>query len=312
MIKTVFFGTPEFAKEFLATLHADEVFSIKGVVCQPDKPVGRKKILTAPETKIFSQENDIAVFQPDNLRTSNIAEELKKLEADLFVIIAYGKIIPQEVLDIPKLGTVNVHPSLLPKYRGPSPIQSTILNEESETAVSIMLVDDKMDHGPILSQQKMKIGNDETSTSLRAKAAKTGAPLLIDTIKKYVADKVKPQEQDHEQATFCKMLTKADGKINWNQPADAIYAQFRALIEWPGVFTIWKRNETKTTIKIHDLQISDKSLAPGLAQIEENRLFIGTKTKVIEVLELQPQNSSKMSATAFIQGHKDLNNTILG
>ena len=312
MIKTVFFGTPEFAKKFLVELHADEDFSVQGVVCQPDKPVGRKKILTAPETKVFALDNSIKVYQPDNLRTSDLSEDLKKLDADLFVIIAYGKIIPQEILDIPKLGTINVHPSLLPKYRGPSPIQSTILNQEPQTAVTIMLVDDKMDHGPMISQSSITLDVDETSISLRNKVTEVGAPLLIKTIKKYADGEMEPREQNHDEATFCKMLTKADGKINWQKSAEVIDAQYRALIEWPGIYTTWMRNKQTTTIKIHDLEISKREIEPGIVEIVDERMFIGTKTKALEVTKLQPANSSIMSAKAFIQGHKEIHRSLLG
>ncbi len=312
MLKTVFFGTPEFAKKFLAALHADEDFSIEAVVCQPDKPVGRTKTLTEPETKIFAQENHIPVFQPENLRISNLSQYLKRLDANLFVIISYGKIIPQEILNIPRLGTINVHPSPLPRYRGPSPIQSTIMNQESETAVTIMLIDNKMDHGPILSQEKIKMEPNETSTSLREKVVEIGAPLLIDTIKKYETDKIRPQEQDHDSATFCKMLTKSDGNIDWSRSAEEIDAQYRALIEWPGVYTIWKREDDDPTIKIHELRISDRKLEPGKVEIEGKQMFIGTSTDAIEIIELQPENSSIMKAEAFIQGHREIHGSILG
>jgi len=311
MIKTVFFGTPEFSKEFLAALHADGDFSIEAIVCQPDKPVGRRKILTAPETKVFAQEHGIKVLQPDNLRTSDIDEELKGLDPHLFVIIAYGKIIPQKILDLPRFGTVNIHPSLLPKYRGPSPIQSTIMNQEPKTAVTIMLIDSKMDHGPILSQKKIKMSKDETSISLRKKVVEVGAPLLIKTIKKYAADKIRPKEQDHNKATFCKMLTKMDGKIDWSRSADEIDAQYRALIEWPGIYTIWKQDDREMTIKVHNMRISDRKLKPGKVQIENKKMFIGTDTDAIEILELQPENSSKMPAEAFVQGRKKINGCIL-
>jgi len=327
MIKTVFFGTPGFAKEFLAAMHADEDFSVEAVVCQPDKPVGRKKVLTAPETKVFVQELEtsattpnpsfekegdrIKVYQPENLRTSNLGEDLKKLDADIFVVIAYGKIIPQNILDIPKLGTINVHPSLLPKYRGPSPIQSVILNQESETAITIMLIDDKMDHGPILTQTSIELDPGETSISLRSKVTELGAPLLIETIKKYVADKIKPQEQNHDKATFCKMLTKSDGQINWQRSAEAIDAQHRALIEWPGVYTTWARDDRPTIIKLHKLKIADREIEPGKVEIEGKQMFIGTKTKALEIIKLQPENSSIMSAEAFVQGHREIHQTIL-
>ncbi|MCG2697598.1 methionyl-tRNA formyltransferase, partial [Candidatus Parcubacteria bacterium] len=248
MINIVFFGTPDFAKEFLKVLHDDHKnechnnhpqpllgkggeasICVKAVVCQSDKPVGRKKIITLPEVKVFALENDVRVLQPTTLKDQAIVDELKSLDADLFVIVAYGKIIPQSILDIPKLGCVNVHPSLLPKYRGPSPMQSAILNQELETGVSIMLIDDKMDHGPILSQKIIKIDEQETPESLSQKVIDLGGPQLIETIKAYFQGSIKPQEQNHEQVTFCKILTREDGRINWQKSAETIHAQIRAL-----------------------------------------------------------------------------------
>lgn len=312
MIKTVFFGTPEFASKFLESLHADEDISVDAVVCQPDKPVGRKKIITAPATKNFAAENDIDVLQPESLRSAEIADQLRKINADLFVIIAYGKIIPQEILDIPKQGCVNVHPSLLPKYRGPSPIQSAILNQESETAVTVMLIDEKMDHGPILAQKSISINANETSTSLRGKVVEIGKPLLIETVKKYADGKIEPQEQNHDEATFCKMLEKADAKIDWNTSAEDIYAKHRAFFEWPGVYTIAERGDNESKLKLHDISISMQTIEPGRIAFEENRMFIGTSTKAIEIYKIQPEGGQTMPADAFMRGRPELNGIILG
>ncbi|KKS50745.1 MAG: Methionyl-tRNA formyltransferase [Candidatus Uhrbacteria bacterium GW2011_GWA2_42_220] len=325
MLNIVFFGTPEFAKEFLKVLLKDKEsgnysnhpqpllrkgggaeICIKAVVCQPDKPVGRKKMITAPEVKVFALENNIPVLQPTNFKNQSIVDELKDLEPDLFVIVAYGKLIPQSILNIPKLGCVNVHPSLLPKYRGPSPIQSAILNQETESGVSIMLIDDKMDHGPILSQEIIKIDERETPESLRQKIINLGGPQLIKTIKAYVQGSIEPQEQDHEQATFCKILTREDGRINWQHSAKAIDAQIRALTPWPGTHTIWKRGEKEQTLKIHKAQISTRDIEPGKAEIEGKQLFIGTKTTALQILELQLEGSTVANAEAFILGHRDI------
>lgn len=330
MINIVFFGTPDFAKKFLKVLLEDQKsgsysnhpqpllgkgggieICVKAVVCQSDKPVGRKKIITAPEVKVFALENDVPVLQPTSLKNQEVVDELKGLGADLFVIVAYGKIIPQAILDIPKLGCVNVHPSLLPKYRGPSPMQSAILNQESETGVSIMLIDDKMDHGPILSQKTIKIDEQETPESLSKKVVDIGGPQLIETIKAYVQGSIKPQEQDHDQATFCKILTREDGRINWQKPADVIDAQIRALTPWPGTHTFWKQGDKEKTLKIHKAKISTQDLAPGKVEVIGKQLFIGTKTTALEILELQLEGSAVAKSETFILGHRDINGITL-
>lgn len=313
-MKIIFFGTPEFACEFLAELYADEDISVLGVVTQPDKPVGRNKVLTAPPVKNFAVDNGLPVFQPEKLKDQNFLSKIKGLDADAFVIVAYGKIVPDAILEIPKLGNINVHPSKLPKYRGPSPMQAAIGAGDNETAVSIMLIDDKMDHGPILAQETIKIEKSETPESLQKKVVRVGAPLLIDSIKKFSAGKIKPREQVDDKATFCKLLNKEDGKINWTEPAEVIERKARAYTPWPGVWTEWENK----VLKIHKLASPNHSknggepLEPGQASIIEKRLFIGTGSDPIEVVELQLEGKQKTSAKSFIQGHAEINETKLG
>lgn len=313
MIKIAFFGTPEFAKNFLANLYADAQISVCAVVCQPDKPVGRKQELEAPATKIFALENKIPVFQPASLKSG-----IELPEADLFVVVAYGKIIPQSILDIPKIGTINVHPSLLPKYRGPSPIQSVIANQDTETGVSIMLLDKEMDHGPILAQTKIKLDRTETPETLRLKVVEIGAPLLISSIKNYIAGNLKPVEQDHGKATICKLLKREDGIINWNDPADKINAQIRAYTPWPGTSTKWNDK----TLKIHRASVGaglpvpstggeTPPLRQGEVRIIDNKLFIGTGSNALEILELQLEGKQKMNAQTFINGFSNINGAML-
>ena len=306
----VFFGTPEFAREFLAALNADEDISVLGVVTQPDKPVGRKKILTAPPVKEFAIKNNIEAFQPEKLKDKDFQSKIRNLKPDAFVIVAYGMIIPQEVLDIPSLGNINVHPSKLPKYRGPSPMQATIAAGDAETAVSIMLIDEKMDHGPILAQTLIKIDKTETIETLQKKVVDVGAPLLIDSIKRFGAGDLEPKEQDYSQATFCKLLSKEDGKIDWSEPAEVIERKARAYTPWPGVWSVWNDK----TIKFHQILISSENMEiePGQVLIVDDRLLIGTGSLPIEVLELQLEGKQKTTAKNFIQGHKNINNEKLG
>ncbi len=300
-MKIIFFGTPDFAKDFLSKLYLENFFEIIAIVAQPDKKVGRKKTITAPSTKIFAENNKITVLQPENLKDADFINELKKLKPDLFVVVAYGKIIPIEVLDIPKKGTINVHPSLLPKYRGPSPLQAVIAAGDDITGVTIMKMDKRMDHGPIIAQTEVGLDFDETPKSLMKKILKIGAPLLIESIKKIKNNKIELTVQNDENASFCQLLKRDDGKISWDMSSEKIDRMIRAFDIWPGVFVIWSDN---SRLKIHKAKISNKKLSQGELLIDDNRVFIGTSTKALELIEVQPENKNKMSAIDFIRGLK--------
>ena len=299
----VFFGTPDFATTFLAALHADKDISVQAVVCQPDKPAGRKQTITPPSTKIFAQDQNIPVLQPE--KKKDLLPALKNLgNIDAFVIVAYGMIIPQAVLDIPEHGSINVHPSLLPKYRGPSPIQAAIANQNDKTGISIMLIDDQMDHGPILAQTPMSIEATDDSESMMKKAGDIGAPLLVETMKNYVAGNVTPQEQDHDAATYCKMIKKEDGLIDWTRPAKEIDAQIRAYRPWPGTFT--KLDGKLFKIHVAKLVNEDLDLKPGEIKVLDNHLLVGTGSVPLELFQVQIEGKGRQFAANFLNGHSDL------
>lgn len=315
MIKTVFFGTPEFAVPFLSALTMENDIKILGVVTQPDKPVGRKKILASSPIKNFARLNNINVFEPTsfkNLSRNASWNNYLKNGVDFFVVVAYGKIIPQNILDLPKLGAINVHPSLLPKYRGASPIQSAIVNCEKQTGISIMLLDQLMDHGPILAQQIISIGKRETANSLRNKIASIGPKLLVSTIFGYYAGKIQPIAQEHKNASLCKILTREDGKINWSESAKSIDARVRAFLPWPGTTTVWN-NKTIKVLKTNSVGINDVqlSLAPGKVGFCNNRLFVGTGLGLLEIINLQIESKSPMKIQDFINGHKQFSDAQL-
>jgi len=299
----VFFGTPDFAAEFLSALYADGQISVVAVVAQPDKPVGRKQVLTPPPTKTLAVLHTIPVFQPASLKDETFADQLRALKPDVCVIVAYGKIIPQTILDIPVHGNINVHPSKLPMYRGPSPLQAAIAAGDMETAVSIMLIDDKMDHGPILAQETIQMTPTETPETLREKVVGVGAPLLVETVKQFVAGKVTPTPQNHENATFCKLLTKDDGKIDWTQPAEIIERKVRAYTPWPGTWT----HIDGVTYKIHqvaiDQEIRSMLLGPGDVKILDKILLIGSGSTPIRIEEIQPEGKARMDVKSFINGN---------
>ncbi|MFH1457164.1 MAG: methionyl-tRNA formyltransferase [Patescibacteria group bacterium] len=311
-LRITFFGTPEFAEIILKHLLLEDAFTITAVVCAPDKPIGRKQILTPPPVKILAEKNNILVLQPEKLDNIFI-NKLKDLNSDLNVVTAYGKILPLAMLNIPKYKSINVHPSLLPKYRGASPIQTAILNGDLETGVTIMLMDEKMDHGKIVSSVKCQVSDIIKTHTLQNKLAEISAELLIKTVPDYISGKIKPVEQDHDQATFCKIIKKLDGEINWNKSAREIYNQYRAFSEWPGIFTELKVNNEKLKIKFIEINLTDvtpsfsSEYKIGKLFTENKKLYINcadnSEYSGLEIKKLQPQGKKIMDATSFINGY---------
>ncbi len=228
----VFFGTDAFAVKVLSILK-DRGLVPALIVTTLDKPIGRKQIITPPPTKVWAMENNVPVIQPANLKTT--PAELTT-NFDFFLVASYGKIIPQTILDLPKLGIINIHPSLLPKHRGASPLEYTILNGDTETGVTIMQMDAEMDHGPILAMAKLGLDGAETYFDLRDHLATLGAETLANVLPNYLSGKVVPTEQDHNAATYTKLIKKEDGEIDpFGDPITA-WQKYRAFIDWPGVY----------------------------------------------------------------------------
>lgn len=237
--RIIFFGTPDFAIPTLEKLIRKND-NIVAVFTRPDKSVGRKQILLSPPIKFKAESLRLKIFQPKTLKEDDVFGDFKKLNPDICVIVAYGKIIPKKYLDVPKYGFINVHPSLLPKYRGPSPIQTAILNGEKETGVTIMVVDEEVDHGKIVSNIKYQISSIKNYKEIENDLAQLGAKLLVETLPKYMNSEIQPMEQDHSQATYTKLLTREDGRIDWNKSPQEIFNQILALNPEPGAWTIWK------------------------------------------------------------------------
>ncbi|MDD2656000.1 MAG: methionyl-tRNA formyltransferase [Patescibacteria group bacterium] len=303
-IKIIFFGTHEFAKTILQGLIDSSLFEIEKVITQPDKPVGRKQILQKSPVKILAEEFGLEIDQPESLKNY----ELLVNDSELFIVAQYGLLIPENILNIPKFGTINTHTSLLPKYRGASPIQSAIFNGEKETGVTIMLMDRGMDSGPILSQKTVPILADETYIDLDEKMAQIASQLLLDTIPKYIDDEIKPQTQNEAEITFCKKLDRDDGKIDWKKSTSEIYNQYRAFTPWPGVWTTW--NDKR--LKLLKMYPSDKKIETGKVSIENGKIYIGTIDSSLEILELQLEGKPSMMVSVFINGYgKNFDNTLL-
>lgn len=296
--KIIFFGTHQFATKILSGLIDSPLFEIKKVITQPDKPVGRKQILQKSPVKLLAEENNLEIDQPDSLKNY----ELLANGSELFIVAQYGLIIPENILNIPKFGTINVHTSLLPKYRGASPIQSAILNGDTKTGITIMLMDKGMDSGPILSQKEIDIENAETYLELDARMANISSQLLLSTIPKYLDKTIVPQNQDETQVTLCKKLSRDDGKIDWKNSSKQIYNQYRAFTPWPGVWTMW--NDKR--IKLLKIKISEEKLATGLVQIEQDKIYVGTNDFALEITKLQIEGKPVIESKVFLNGYKNI------
>ena len=298
-IKVIFMGTPEFSVPILNALIAN--YQVVAVVTQPDKRVGRKQILTPSPIKLLAVENKIPVYQPEKIKNNGrFLNEIKELDPDLIVVASYGFILSKELLEIPKYGVINVHASLLPKYRGPSPIQAAILNGEDKTGVTIMMIEEKMDAGDILSKAEAEIAEDETFSSLHDKLSVLGTHLLIDTLLKYIKGEIKPQKQDDKKATYCKIITKEDGKINWSKSAQEIEQQVRALNPWPGTWTNWDEKSLKV-IKAKVYKIAKGNNAGEVFKLNEG-LAVYCGQDALGILELQLEGKKPIPIKEFLNG----------
>lgn len=306
--KTVIMGTPEFAVKPFSALISDPHFEVVLAISQPDKKVGRKQIIKTTPVKELAQENNIEVAQPEKIK--DIEEKLKELKADILVVIAYGKILPQRILDIFKDGAINVHGSLLPKYRGSSCMQAAILNGDKETGVTIMLMDAGMDTGDILKQFKVDIDNKETISTLHDKLSKLSAKALPSTLIEYLKGNIEPQKQDDTKASTVKMLSKEDGHLDFSSSADYINRQVRALNPWPSTFAkldsdYLKILETGSIIK------TEQPHEIGELFFNNNSLFVQAQDKAIEITMLQVSGKKPASKENIISGYKHLEGKVL-
>lgn len=285
MSTVIFFGTSDFAVPSLEALSNDPRFQVTLIVTQPDRPVGRHAVLTPPPLKVSATKFGIPVLQPEKIK------ELQdvKLDADVFVVASYGKILPQWLLDIPKHGCVNVHGSLLPRWRGASPIQAAIAAGDTETGVTIMKMDADLDHGPIITAAAEPIRSDDTGGSLHDRLAELGAKTLPDALAGYLDGTITASEQDHANATTCRTLTRDDGKIDWSKSAAEIERLVRAYNPWPGT---WTELDTKR-VKI----LSAKEGNSGLAMLCGDGAFL-------ELVTVQPEGGKPMSGQDYQNGKR--------
>lgn len=299
---TIFFGTHHFATIILEGLLGNPNISVDLVITQPDKPVGRHQELQKSPVAILAEKHGLRIEKPETLKNYQIP-----IKADLGVTAQYGLLIPKHILDAPIKGILNVHTSLLPKYRGASPIQSALVNGETETGVTIMNMDVGLDTGPILLQKSLVIDPDDTYATLDQKLAQLGSEALLEAIPGYMNGTIAPQEQDNSQATSCKQLSREDGRIDWNHSAQEIYNQYRGLTPWPGVWTTW--NEKR--LKILACKPSAQQGKSGIAHVNGDHIFIGTAEGSLEVTMLQLEGKPAMDAKTFVNGYKHIDGQLL-
>ena len=312
-LRTVFMGTSELSENILAAM-LEAQYNIVGVFTKPDTKIGRKQELASPAVKLLAEKNSLPIFQPNKFDLETIAA-FKDLKPDLVVVAAYGKILPETVLTVPGFGCINVHVSLLPKYRGPSPIQNAILAGETETGVTIMLMDKGVDTGDILFQEKLEIKPNDDSAILFEKLSKLGAKALLKTVPLWIERKIEAKSQDNSLATFCQLIEREDGHIFWTDDAQAIFNRYRALTPWPGIFSYWKNEGEITRLKL--LKIALQKTSPEQKHLEGEVFELGedigvqTIEGIIILKEIQKEGKKATDIKSFINGHPKFIGSIL-
>ncbi len=294
----VFMGTPDFAVPALKAI-ANSNHTVSGVFTQPDKPRGRKMIMTPPDVKVCAEELNIPVFQPKSMKSQEALQILTDLKPDVVVVAAYGQILPQAVLDVPRFGCINIHGSLLPKYRGASPIQQAVLNGDKVTGVTTMLMNAGLDTGDILLSVKTEIGENETSGELFDILAQLGGELILKTLDVVENGTAEPKKQDDSFATHTSKIDKSLCPIDFSKPSFEVHNKIRGLNPWP----IATAKLCGKNVKIFSSRLSGLSGASGTV-LSVKPLIIGCGEKSVEILELQPEGKKRMSASAFAAGHK--------
>jgi methionyl-tRNA formyltransferase len=295
-------GTPQFAVQpLLALVMAGH--EISGVVTRVDKPAGRGRSLVSPPVKLISQKRGFAVFQPKRVREPAFIEKLRSMTPDIIVVAAYGQILPREILSLPKYGCVNIHASLLPLYRGAAPINWAIVRGEAQTGITIMQMDEGMDTGAILLQERIPIDPQDTAGSLAEKLSLLGASLIATALQLVESGKLTPMAQDGSRATMAPLLKKGDGLIDWKLPAEEIHNRVRGFSLWPGAFSFLDGR----TVKIISSAVVGGSGEPGLLYEQDKQTLVtGTGSGMLRILSLQPEGKKPMTAGEFLRGHKGI------
>lgn len=323
MLRVIYMGTPQFAVPALAMLVEGaapgkilpEGYEVVTVITRPDKPVGRGHGVVYSPVKKWALEHNIPVWQPGSFKKVENSDALAAYHADLYIVAAFGQILPQKVLDQPRYGTLNIHASLLPRHRGPDPIAEAIVQGDRETGVSIMLLDAGIDTGPVLYKKSLPLTGEETTGTLTLQLADLGAEALRETLPLWIAGEITPQPQDNDKATHTRMLNKEDGIIDWQRPAAVIARKIRAYQPWPGAFTHWKGKLLKIlTARPLSVELPEGTV-PGTVAIRDDAghkvLSIATGSGVLLIKQLQLEGKKALSSEEFLRGHAQIAGDIL-
>ena len=311
-MKIVFMGTPDFAVGALEAIVAAG-HTVTAVVTQPDKAKGRSGQAQFPPVKECAVKHGIPVFQPVKIKAPEAVEELKKFEADIFVVAAFGQILSKEILDMPKFGCVNIHASLLPKYRGAAPINWCIINGEKETGVTIQQMNEGIDTGDILAAKSMAIAPDDTAESLFDKLSRLGAELIVETLPKIEHGEITPVPQDEALASHTKMMSKSLGRIEWNNDAVSIERLVRGLNSWPSAYTFWNKKSLKLwRCEVIDAESENAAMAGKVTAVSKDNFDVACAKGALRVWELQLEGKKRMDARTFLMGNQVKVGDLLG
>jgi methionyl-tRNA formyltransferase len=301
-VRTIFFGSPDFAVPCLEALH--DISDIALVISQPDRPAGRGLAMRPPAVKKRASALGLEVWQPTKIRTAEFARGLRALDADVAVVVAYGRILPRAVLDAPRRGCVNVHASLLPRWRGPAPIQWSIVHGDDMTGVTLMQMDEGMDTGSILATASTPIARIEDAATLSERLSRMGATLLRDQLPRFLAGQLVPQPQDDRAATMAPLLMKEHGRIDWNKPAGAVHNQIRGMNPWPGAHTVLGERH----VKVHRAMASTldpEGATPGtVIALGPGGILVACAEGTLEIQELQESGRKRVDARDFASGRR--------
>jgi len=310
-VRTVFMGTPQFAVTILESVLQSSC-QVLTVYTQPDKPAGRGRPVVFPPVKKLALERQIPVIQPETFKSTQVVEKLISFQPELVIVAAFGAILPPEVLSLPKFACLNVHPSLLPRHRGPSPVANTILCGDELTGVTIMLMDAGMDTGPILAQEKMGISSMNTTGSLGSKLADVGAKLLLETLPKWLGGELRPQAQDESQATYSKLITSKDAEIDWHLSAVELWRRVRAYNPWPICYTWCQGKRLKIHSSIPFNNVANGEMREVITLAEPPGVGVVTGDGILGLCQVQLEGKREMSVNDFARGKRDFIGCVLG
>jgi len=311
-MKVVFMGSPAFALPALQALILNK-YDISAVYTQPDKKTGRGQQVKACPVKQFSVGAGMRVIQPESFRDTGEVKLLAELKPDIIIVAAYGQILPEAVLHIPQHKCINIHPSLLPRYRGPSPVAAAILNGDAKTGVTIMLIERKVDSGPIIAQAAVSIRDEDTTGLLTGRLAITGAELLLDTLAGWVSGTIQPLIQDESRASYTHMEQKEDGELDWKWPAVRLWRKVRAFNPWPGCYVKWMGSRIKivAAVPLTDMKEGSVGQVMALPRGEVTRVAVRTGEGLLGLVTLQPEGKREMAAGDFTAGHRNFVGSVL-